>query len=437
MALLREAAPTGQAAPTECRGPYNRAEAQTINPGSGMANRSGVVLSGMRATGSLHLGHYLGVIRNWVRLQHEYDCYFFVADWHALTTHYEDTAVISEVVWDMVVDWLAAGVNPKLCKIFIQSHVPEHAELHLLLSMTTPVSWLERVPTYKDQQEKLKGRDLATYGFLGYPVLQSADILVYRANYVPVGADQVPHVELTREIARRFNEFFGREPGMAAKAEAAIKKMGKKNARMYNELRKRFQEEGDGEALGVAQALIENQSNISLADRERLTGYLQGTGRTILPEPEVLLTATPKVPGVDGQKMSKSYGNTIDLRDDAETVERKLRTMMTDPARVRRSDPGDPNKCPVFELHKIYSDEDTLKWVVNGCTTAGIGCLDCKQPLIDSIQAELEPIRRRTVELEADPGLVRRVIAEGTEAARDTARETMEEVRRAMGLYYG
>ncbi|TDJ35704.1 MAG: tryptophan--tRNA ligase [Gammaproteobacteria bacterium] len=402
-----------------------------------MANRSGVVLSGMRATGSLHLGHYLGVIRNWVRLQHEYDCYFFVADWHALTTHYEDTAVISEVVWDMVVDWLAAGVNPKLCKIFIQSHVPEHAELHLLLSMTTPVSWLERVPTYKDQQEKLKGRDLATYGFLGYPVLQSADILVYRANYVPVGADQVPHVELTREIARRFNEFFGREPGMAAKAEAAIKKMGKKNARMYNELRKRFQEEGDGEALGVAQALIENQSNISLADRERLTGYLQGTGRTILPEPEVLLTATPKVPGVDGQKMSKSYGNTIDLRDDAETVERKLRTMMTDPARVRRSDPGDPNKCPVFELHKIYSDEDTLKWVVNGCTTAGIGCLDCKQPLIDSIQAELEPIRRRTVELEADPGLVRRVIAEGTEAARDTARETMEEVRRAMGLYYG
>ncbi len=431
MALLREAAPT------ECRGPYNRAEAQTINPGSGMANRSGVVLSGMRATGSLHLGHYLGVIRNWVRLQHEYDCYFFVADWHALTTHYEDTAVISEVVWDMVVDWLAAGVNPKLCKIFIQSHVPEHAELHLLLSMTTPVSWLERVPTYKDQQEKLKGRDLATYGFLGYPVLQSADILVYRANYVPVGADQVPHVELTREIARRFNEFFGREPGMAAKAEAAIKKMGKKNARMYNELRKRFQEEGDGEALGVAQALIENQSNISLADRERLTGYLQGTGRTILPEPEVLLTATPKVPGVDGQKMSKSYGNTIDLRDDAETVERKLRTMMTDPARVRRSDPGDPNKCPVFELHKIYSDEDTLKWVVNGCTTAGIGCLDCKQPLIDSIQAELEPIRRRTVELEADPGLVRRVIAEGTEAARDTARETMEEVRRAMGLYYG
>jgi len=437
MALLREAAPTGQAAPTECRGPYNRAEAQTINPGSGMANRSGVVLSGMRATGSLHLGHYLGVIRNWVRLQHEYDCYFFVADWHALTTHYEDTAVISEVVWDMVVDWLAAGVNPKLCKIFIQSHVPEHAELHLLLSMTTPVSWLERVPTYKDQQEKLKGRDLATYGFLGYPVLQSADILVYRANYVPVGADQVPHVELTREIARRFNEFFGREPGMAAKAEAAIKKMGKKNARMYNELRKRFQEEGDGEALGVAQALIENQSKISLADRERLTGYLQGTGRTILPEPEVLLTATPKVPGVDGQKMSKSYGNTIDLRDDAETVERKLRTMMTDPARVRRSDPGDPNKCPVFELHKIYSDEDTLKWVVNGCTTAGIGCLDCKQPLIDSIQAELEPIRRRTVELEADPGLVRRVIAEGTEAARDTARETMEEVRRAMGLYYG
>lgn len=401
-----------------------------------MANQSGVVLSGMRSSGSLHLGHYLGVIRNWVRLQHEYDCYFFVADWHALTTHYEDSGIISDVVWEMVVDWLAAGVNPKLCKIFIQSHVPEHAELFLLLSMTTPVSWLERVPTYKDQQEKLKDRDLSTYGFLGYPVLQSADILMYRANYVPVGEDQVPHVELTREIARRFNGIFGREAGFEQKAEAAIKKMGKKNARMYNELRTRFQEKGDGEAPGVAQALIESQSNVSLADRERLLGYLQGTGRVILSEPEVLLTATPKVPGVDGQKMSKSYGNTINLRDDAETVDRKLRTMTTDPARVRRSDPGDPNKCPVFELHKIYSDEYTRNWVVEGCTTAGIGCLDCKKPLIDAVQAELEPIRRRTVELEADPGLVRAVIAEGTEAARDTARETMEEVRRAMGLNY-
>jgi tryptophanyl-tRNA synthetase len=401
-----------------------------------MANQNGVVLSGMRSSGSLHLGHYLGVIRNWVRLQHQYDCYFFVADWHALTTHYEDSGIISEVVWEMVVDWLAAGVDPKLCKIFIQSHVPEHAELHLLLSMTTPVAWLERVPTYKDQQDKLKDRDLSTYGFLGYPVLQSADILMYRANYVPVGEDQVPHVELTREIARRFNAIFGREAGFEQKTEAAIKKMSKKNAHMYNDLRKRFQEKGDGEALAVAQALIESQANVSLADRERLMGYLQGTGRVILPEPEALLTATPKVPGTDGQKMSKSYGNTINLRDDAEAVDRKLRTMTTDPARVRRNDPGDPNKCPVFELHKIYSDEETRKWVVEGCTTAGIGCLDCKKPLIDAIQAELAPIRRRTAELEADPGLVRAVIAEGTEAARDTARETMDEVRRAMGLNY-
>ncbi len=315
------------------------------------------VLSGMRPTGRLHLGHYHGVLKNWVNLQHEYDCYFFVADWHALTTHYEDPQIISESVLDMVIDWLAAGVNPASAKLFVQSDVPQHAELHLLLSMITPLGWLERVPSYKDQQEKLRERDLATYGFLGYPLLQSADILIYRAGSVPVGEDQVAHVELTREVARRFNHLYGREPDFEEKADAAIKKMGKKNARLYRELRKRYQEQGDTEALETGRALLDSQGNLAMGDRERLFGYLEGGGRIILPEPQALLTPASKMPGLDGQKMSKSYGNTIALRDDPKEIEKKLRTMPTDPARVRRDDPGDPGKCPVFQLHQVYSDE--------------------------------------------------------------------------------
>ncbi|MDE0460258.1 MAG: tryptophan--tRNA ligase, partial [Chromatiales bacterium] len=269
----------------------------------------------MRPTGRLHLGHYHGVLRNWIRLQHEYDCYFFVADWHALTTHYEDSGIISETVWDMVIDWLAAGIDPGDAKLFIQSRVYEHAELHLLLSMVTPLGWLERVPSYKDQQEKLRERDLATFGFLGYPLLQSADILIYRAGLVPVGEDQVAHVELTREIARRFNHIYGREPGFEEKAEAAIRKMGKKYAKLYRKLRRRFQEQGDPDALETAHALLEDQQNITLGDRERLFGYLEGGGRAILPEPRALLTEAAKMPGLDGQKMSKSYGNVIELRE--------------------------------------------------------------------------------------------------------------------------
>ncbi len=241
------------------------------------------VLSGMRPTGQLHLGHYHGVLKNWLRLQHEYECFFFVADWHALTTHYEDPHVISDALWDMVIDWLAAGVNPGAAKIFIQSRVPEHAELHLLLSMITPLGWLERVPSYKDQQEKLKENDLATYGFLGYPLLQSADILIYKAGLVPVGEDQVAHVEITREVARRFNHLYGRDAGFAEKAEAAIKQLGKKNARLYQDLRKRYMEQGDHEALDVARALLEGQQGMTLGDRERLFGYLDGGGRIILP----------------------------------------------------------------------------------------------------------------------------------------------------------
>ena len=390
------------------------------------------VLSGMRPTGQLHLGHYHGVLKNWVELQQEYKCYFFVADWHALTTHYEDPSIVSTSTWEMVIDWLAAGVDHGLSDLFIQSSVPEHAELHLLLSMMTPLGWLERVPSYKDQQEKLKEKDLATYGFLGYPLLQSADILMYKAGLVPVGADQVAHVELTREVARRFNYLYGREPDFEEKAEAAIKQMGKKNAKMFKKLRSAYQENGDQEALGVAQALLESSQNITVGDKERLFGYLEGSGRVILPEPKALLTKASKMPGLDGQKMSKSYQNTIALRDDPADIEKKIRTMPTDPARVRLTDPGDPTKCPVWQFHEIYSDEGVCEWVQEGCKSAGIGCLECKQPVIEAVLRELKPMQERAKEYTEQPDLVRSIIIEGNEKARDVAKETIEEVRAAM-----
>ncbi|MDH5517214.1 MAG: tryptophan--tRNA ligase [Gammaproteobacteria bacterium] len=392
------------------------------------------VLSGMRPTGLLHLGHYHGVLKNWVNLQHEYECFFFVADWHALTTEYENPGIIAESSNDMVIDWLAAGVSPGASKIFIQSRVPEHAELHLLLSMITPLGWLERVPTFKDQQAKLKEKDLATYGFLGYPLLQSADILVYKAGQVPVGEDQVAHVELTREVARRFNHIYGREIGFEEKAESAISKMGKKNAKMFREYRKSYQEQGDAQALDVARALLESQQNISIGDKERLFGYLEGAGKIILPEPKALLTKASKMPGLDGQKMSKSYRNTIALRDSTDDIEKKMRTMPTDPARVRRTDPGDPKNCPVWQFHEVYSDEQTCEWVQEGCKSAGIGCVECKQPVIDAVIAELKPIQERAKEYIDDPSAVKAIVDEGCEAARDVARDTLEEVRKAMGL---
>ncbi len=400
-------------------------------------NQNRRVLSGMRPTGELHLGNYHGALRNWIELQYHYECYFFVADWHALTTGYEDTSGIERNVSQMVIDWLAAGLNPGACTIFIQSHVPEHAELHLLLSMVTPLPWLERVPTYKDQIEQLKDRDLATYGFLGYPLLQSADILLYRPQFVPVGEDQVAHVEITREIARRFNHLYGREPDLEERAKRAIKQLGSRLARRYEELRRGYQERGDTDSLTAARTLVESSHSLTLADRERLLGYLEGTGRTILPEPQALLTKTPKVPGLDGRKMSKSYGNTIGLREDTDSVAKKLKTMQTDPARVRRTDPGDPEKCPVFDLHRIYSDEARLKWVEEGCRSAGIGCLECKKPLIDAVVVEISGIRSRAQEYEESPDLVRGILNEGCERARETARRTMTDVREAMGLEYG
>ncbi len=394
------------------------------------------VLSGMRPTGQLHLGHYHGVLKNWLKLQNEYECFFFVADWHALTTEYEMPQVIGESVYEMVIDWLAVGINPGAAKLFIQSRVPEHAELHLLLSMCTPLSWLERVPSYKDQMEKLSNKDLTTYGFLGYPLLQSADIIIYKAGNVPVGEDQVAHVELAREIARRFNYLYGREPGFEEKAEAAAKKLGKKNNKLYHELRKSYQEQGDVLALEKARAILQGQQNISIGDRERLYGYLEGGGKVIFPEPKALLTPASKMPGLDGQKMSKSYGNTISLRESPNNVEDKIKTMPTDPARVRRTDPGDPEKCPVWGLHQVYSEADVRQWVQEGCRSAGIGCLECKRPVIDAILKEQTPIRERAKEFQQDLETVKGIINDGCEAARDVARETLDEVREAMGLSY-
>jgi tryptophanyl-tRNA synthetase len=392
------------------------------------------VVSGMRPTGALHLGHYHGALKNWVRLQNEYPCLFFVADWHALTTHYDSVEVIEPNTWEMLVDWLAAGIDPQQSVLFIQSRVPEHAELHLLLSMCMPLGWLERVPTYKDQQEKLAERDLSTYGFLGYPLLQAADILLYRAAWVPVGEDQVPHIEFTREVARRFNHLFGREAGFEDKAREAVKKLGSKRAKLYSELRTRYQEQGDDEALQQGRALLEDSQNLGLGDRERLFGWLEGSRKIILSEPQALLTEASRMPGIDGQKMSKSYGNAIAMREDPASVTKKIRTMPTDPARVRRTDPGEPERCPVWQLHQVYSDDSTREWVQKGCRSAGIGCLDCKQPVIDAVIAEQQQFHERAQPYLDDPGLLRNIVADGCDQARKFATETMREVREVMGL---
>ncbi len=392
------------------------------------------VLSGMRPTGSLHLGHLHGVLKNWIKLQHEHPCLFFVADWHALTTHYDSPQMIEANTWEMVTDWLASGVDPTQAILFVQSRVMEHAELHLLLSMITPLGWLERVPTYKDQQEKLTDKDLSTYGFLGYPLLQSADILVYRATLVPVGEDQVPHIEFTREIGRRFNHLYGKEPGYEEKAEAAIKKLGGQRAKLYKELRNKYQEQGGAQLLEAGRALLAEAQNLGVTDRGRLFGYLEGGGKMILSEPGALLTEASRMPGLDGQKMSKSYHNTISLREDAGSVTKKVRTMPTDPARIRRTDPGDPEKCPVWQFHLVYSDDKTKDWVKQGCKSAGIGCLECKQPVIDAVLREQEPIRRRAQSYLDDPKLVRDIIDDGCARARKLAGETMRDVREVMGL---
>jgi len=394
------------------------------------ANR---ILSGMRPTGSLHLGHYHGVIKNWVELQSSHDCYFMVADWHALTTNYDNVSIIEKSIWDMVIDWLAAGVDPDKATVFLQSKVPQHAGLHLALSMVTPLSWLERVPTYKDQIEKLSTKDLGTYGFLGYPLLQAADILVYKAGLVPVGEDQVPHIELTREVARRFNNLFGREANFDELAQAAAKKIGKQG-KQFMQQRTAYLQDGNAEALQAAREILAASQNLGVADRERLAGWLENKGKTILPEPEAKLTAASRMPGLDGQKMSKSYGNTITMREAPEQVSKKVKAMPTDPASVRRTDAGNPEKCPVWQLHQVYSDHDTREWVKQGCTSAGIGCLDCKQPVIEGVLREQQPMFERAEQYLTHPDRVKEIVFEGCRRAEKVAKETMTDVRAAMGL---
>ncbi len=394
------------------------------------------IVSAMRPTGQLHLGHYHGVLKHWIKLQHEHDCFFFVADWHALTTHYDDSQVIEESVWEMVIDWIATGIEPSAATLFLQSKIPEHAELHLLLSMITPVSWLERVPSYKEQQEKLKQKDLSTYGFLGYPLLQSADVLIYNAGQVPVGEDQVAHVELTRDIARRFNHIYGREKGFEEKAVEAVTKMGKKNAKMYTDLRHAYQQQGDAEALATARALLESQQNLALGDTERLFAYLEGDGKIIIPEPQVLLTPMAKIPGLDGQKMSKSYGNTISLRDSDKTIAEKINKMSTVPLSLHPAESNEPSMCPVCQLYALYARHDQEQEAEVACGTTGNRCWERKDALIELIRAELKPIRERAEELSEYPEDVRRIVDEGNEAAREVARDTLDEVRSAMGLGY-
>jgi tryptophanyl-tRNA synthetase len=394
------------------------------------------VLSGMRPTGALHLGHYHGAIKNWVKLQYQHECYFFVADWHALTTHYESRDVMAKHTFEMVIDWLACGLDPEACTLFIQSRIPEHAELFTLLAMGTPLGWLERVPTYKDQQEKLRDKDLATYGFLGYPLLQAADILIYKPQYVPVGEDQSSHVELTREVARRFNHLYGREANFEALLASTLEKLGKESAKRLEKSRKAFQEAGDQKALEGALGFISQAPMLDHHERERLTGWFKGTGKTILPEPQVLLTDASKLPGLDGQKMSKSYGNAIAIREDAVSIEQKVRTMPTDPARVKLTDKGDPAKCPVWQFHLVYSDKPTQDWAAHGCKNAEFGCLTCKRPVIDAILKEQQPMLERAAPYVANPKRVIEIVAAGTERARTAARATMTDVRAAMGLNY-
>jgi tryptophanyl-tRNA synthetase len=395
----------------------------------------------MRPTGAMHLGHYHGALKNWVRLQREYECFFFVADWHALTTHYEEREVMERYVYDMVIDWIAAGLEPEACTIFIQSRLPEHAELFTLLAMGTPLGWLERVPTYKDQIDKLKDRDLATYGFLGYPLLQAADILIYKANFVPVGEDQSSHVELTREVARRFNNLYGRAADGEARIASALLKMGKDDARYFEKQRKTFGETGSVEALVKGEGMVKKAAAAAAGwtsdETELLLGHLKGAGKTILTEPQALHTEVLRLPGTDGTKMSKSYGNAILMRDEPAAVTSKVRGMKTDPARARRTDPGDPGKCPVWQFHQVYSDDGTQAWVQQGCKTAAIGCLDCKQPVIDAIILEQQPWRERAESYLSNPKQVHWIVEMGTERARTVARQTMKDVRSAMGLNYG
>lgn len=391
------------------------------------------VLSGMRASGSLHLGHYFGALKNWVAMQQEYQCFYFVADWHGLTTHYASPDLVKTSALEMVVDWLAAGIDPERSTIFRQSQLPQHAELHLLLSMLTPLSWLERIPSYKEQRANIKDRDLATYGFLGYPLLQSADILLYRAAWVPVGEDQSAHVEFAREVARRFNRLYGSSGAMTRRRDTLLLQMPTARRLTLIKQRQAYLEQGDREAYHAARkGLIEARYDED--DLLILLGYLDDTGKIIMPLPQALVSASAKMPGLDGRKMSKSYGNTILLRDDTDSIAKKLKVMPTDPARVRRSDKGNPEKCPVWEWHKVYSSTSTLRWVDEGCRSAGIGCVECKQRLTAKVVEQQRPFLERVKMYRKDKGEVLNVLKRGRDKAAEEAEKTMRQVRSLMGV---
>ena len=395
------------------------------------------VFSAMRPISRLHLGHYHGALKNWIKLQYEHDCFFMIADLHALTTNYANTKDIEKSIHNMVIDWLACGVDPSQSAIFIQSQVPQHAQMHLLLSMITPLSWLERELLDKEQHiDKLSFIDQDSYGVLGYPLLQCADILLYATRFVPITEDQVSRIELTREIARRFNHIYGRELGFEEKARVAMKKLGSKKAELYEGLLTAYQQEGDDEALDKARYLLADAVNLSLRERERLFAFLENKSKVILKEPLELISDSTLLAGLDGQKMSKSTNNTILLREDINSITKKIRSMPTDPARVRRLDSGNPEKCPVWQLHKVYADVTTKKWVQHGCVSASIGCLDCKGPLIENIYAEQLQFFERAKPFQNDYNLITNILADGAEKAAEIAEETLLEVKDAMNINY-
>lgn len=394
------------------------------------------ILSGMRPTGRLHLGHYHGALKNWIKLQYQYDCFFMVADLHSLTTNYDETRAIEENIYNTVIDWLACGVDPAQSIIFVQSQVPAHFELYLLLSMITPIGWLERVPTFREQIEKLSHKDIETIGFLAYPLLQAVDVLLYHGKFVPVGEDQVPHVELIREVARRFNYLYGRELGFEEKAREVIKKLGTKKAQLYEDLLTKYQQNGDESALEQAKFMLNDTGILTNGERDRLVAFLENKSKIVLTEPQALLTDTPKLLGLDGQKMSKSYGNTIFLRENIDNITSKINSMQTDPARVRRVDIGNPQKCPVWNLHKVYSNSEIKEYVVKGCTTASIGCLECKKPLIDAINAEQRKFEEQAQVYLEDPNMVKNILADGAQRANEIANATIVEIKKAMNINY-
>ena len=388
----------------------------------------------MRPTGSLHLGHHFGVLKNWLDLQSNYECYFFVADWHALTTDYEKSKNISDHTLDIVATWLSVGLDPSQSTIFVQSSIKQHSELFLLLSMCTPLSWLERVPTYKETLSALKDKEINTLGFLSYPLLQAADILIYGADYVPVGEDQIAHIELAREVARRFNNLYGKDEDFKIKARSALEKIGSKNSKLYLSWTKKYQETGDKGALDSARSLIENLTNISSKDKSRLEGFIEGSGILLLNEPQPLTTNVPKLNGLDGRKMSKSYKNTISLIEEDDLLEKKILSMQTDPSRIKKTDAGDPEKCSVWNLHKIFTENDTQSTIHNDCKSANIGCVDCKKILKKNISFEISPIRERFHNFKSDKDNLHQIITTGCKKASEKAEKQVEIVRKAIGL---